>query len=133
MNIDEALCAFLKGLSTAAGVRVFPDKAPQAGPWPAIVFHRISGTGDHTHQGPSEYREARFTLDYIAKKKAEVSAIEDQVRLALDGYRGSMGGAAGPEVDGAFLDDQGRDDYDDELETFVRMHDVVIEYGPPAS
>jgi len=131
--MEQALTGFLKTLGTDAADRVFPKVLAQGVARPAIVYHRVSGRHEHTHDGPTEYQEARFQLDLVGKNHDQLVRLEAAVKVALDGFRGTMGGTGGPEVDGAFVEDFGRDDYDDELEEHVRSLDVLIEFAevPP--
>lgn len=135
MTILEALTSFLTGtpaIAAIVGDRVYPKKSPQGEQRPSIVWHQISGRTDHVQEGASGYAEARVQLEFQALTYAEAAAAADAVRLALDGFSGTMGPAGDLEVSGAFLEDE-RDDYDDGLTLYVLHRDYLIEYSPAAS
>lgn len=128
MNLNEALYAYLTSdpdLFALVGTRVYPRRAPQDPTFPLIVVHRIATPRDSSNDGPDGLPMPLMQLNCVAKTTEESSKVADLVRLLLDGFQGSMGGAGGVEVNGAFVDDE-RDVYDDELRVFTTQLDVSV-------
>jgi hypothetical protein len=86
------LVAFLEGLSTAAGTRIYPQTLPQAPVYPAITYNQVSGVRDRDLCGPTGRARPRITINSWAEVYGDVHTMADAIRSALNGYRGSMGG-----------------------------------------
>ena len=132
MNIAEAIVAHLVAdlnVTALVGTRIYPKLLPQSPAYPAVVLHLISGGTDHTHDGPDGIAEVRYQIDCLAPTIAAATAAAEAVRVALDGYQGTMGGAGGVLVDSVFLVDS-RDDYDDEMRVFVQGRDYAMMIHP---
>lgn len=126
MTIEAALVKHLTehaGLASVLGGRVFPKHRPQQPAYPAIVYHRISGPREHSHDGASGLAHPRFQFDCYAPTYAGAKDLSERVRAALDGYRGLMGGSV--DVNGAFLEDDD-DGYDDDLQVYWWRQDFII-------
>jgi len=92
--IEEALYTRLTGyagLAALIGARVYPDKAPQDATYPLVVYQRVSGPRVHSHQGFSNLAYPRFQFTAWADDFKEVRELAAQVKLALDGYAGTVG------------------------------------------
>lgn len=131
MRIEQALIKHLlanPGVTTLVKDRVHLKKYPQRGELPAIVIHKVSGPREHSHDGPSALAHPRYQFDIYAKDAQAANDLAEKVRLALDGYKGTMGGVDGVRVDGVFLEDE-RDDYDDGAEVQACSLDFTVWHG----
>lgn len=128
MTILEAIVAHLladAGVSAIAATRVYAKSLPQSPTYPALVIHNVSGTSEHSQDGPSGLAEPRFQIDCFSPRKASSVLLVLAVQTALDGFQGTMGGGGGVSVDAVFVENR-RDDYDDELEVHVDSRDFLI-------
>jgi len=128
MIIEEVLYAYLTncaGLTALVGDRIYPIILPQKISFPAVTYQRISGIREYSQSGPSGLAHPRFQFSCWAKKYQEAKAIAEQVRLALDGYKGMMGGPDGVRVDAVYIEDD-HDIYDPETKIYHIALDVVI-------
>ena len=107
MGIEAGLVAHLSG-RTRAGSRIHPLRLPQGATTPALVYQRIL-TGRQLHQsGASDLAEPRLQVTCWAPDYDTAIALADEVRLALGGHRGGMGGTdvrSAAVVDDVDLDD----------------------------
>lgn len=131
MNIKEALYRYLVNhpqVGPAVQGRVYPVHLPQAPGSPSIAFQKLNSPRDHTHDGPSGLAWPRFGLVMMATTPTAAEELAAKVRLALDGFAGTMPGGSGEQVavDGIFLDDEGEDGYDDELGLYWVSHEYEI-------
>lgn len=130
MTIEEALVAHLASdAAVAASVsdRIYPAVLPQKPGYPAIVYHRVSGPREHSQDGPSGLAHARFQLDCIDGTFRGARELGAAVRLALDGFSGTMGGGDGVPVGAVFIEDEDGD-YDDTLRLYRWRLDAVISH-----
>lgn len=130
MTIEEALVAHLAddaGVAALVNARIYPGLLPQKPGYPSIVYHRVSGPREHSHDGPSGLTHPRFQLDCIDGTFKGARELGVAVRLALDGFRGTMGGDEGVPVGAVFIEDEDGD-YDDELRLFRWRLDAVISH-----
>jgi hypothetical protein len=77
------------------GTRAYPLVLPQNPAVPAIRYQRISTTrGPYRALGTgrAEYAKPRFQLDCYATTAAGAKALADAVRIALDGFAGTVAG-----------------------------------------
>lgn len=126
MIVEEALAARLEGfagLSALVADRIYPLALPQEPTPPAVVFLKVSGPRDLTQSGASGLVNPRFQVDAWAATYSSAKAVAEQVRLALIGFSGTMGGASGVYVSGVNLDNE-RDLYEDE----TRLYRVSLDF-----
>jgi len=112
-DIDALLVARLKtypGLLALVNQRVYPLVLPQKPTLPAVVYQRISGPRDHTHNGPVGIAQPRYQVTAWAETPTAARAVATQIRLALDCWRPDAYGV------GLILDD--RDLYDPETKWY---------------
>jgi len=122
MVIEEALYSHLAadgGVSALVGNRIYPIEAPQQAALPYLVYQRVSGPRVRSHSGPSGLASPRFQITGAAETYPSLRALMNAVRVALDGFRGTMGG--GVEVGAAFVENEL-----DSEETSVSRLDVVL-------
>lgn len=133
MTIKEAIFRHLTtnaGLAALVGDRVYPKKLPQPKPpkkptLPAIVYHRITTPREHDQDGSANLHSPLWQFDCFATTDGQASEVARVLRLALDGFAGTMGGVGGVAVDAAFVEDE-QDDYDDTTEFFRSIVDFTI-------
>lgn len=94
--IAEVMFARLSGAAAVAalvGARIHPLEVPQASTFPAVTYQQVSGPRDHSSRGPTGTANLRVQVDCWAESYDGAIAVAKVVREALDGYRGSQGGA----------------------------------------
>ena len=92
MLIEERLRDHLaadSGLSGTIGTRIFPLLMPQEPTLPALVYTRISGPRDNTHDGPSGLVSTRIQISCWATSYKTAKQTADLVRLALADFEKS--------------------------------------------
>lgn len=97
ITIEEGLRAHLRlhpGVSPLTGNRVYPVALPDGVELPAISLLRVSGPRDLTQNGANGKANPRFQVDVWGDHQSEVKAVSAQIRKALHGFRGVMGGGA---------------------------------------
>jgi hypothetical protein len=108
-DFDEALVDYLlgrPGIAVLVSKRIFPDYFPQSEQLPAIAYTLEDDSSQQTQQGPSGMRSAIYQINIWADTRREVTAVAREVRLALDGYRGTFKDIP---IIGAFLDSLNRE------------------------
>lgn len=101
MEIEAGLYSFLTGEDGVGGLvdtRIYPLTIPQDVSLPAIAYQRVSRTGVLAHSGQTGLAEARIQITCQAAGYDTVKDLARAVRLALDGWQGTMGGTGGVEV-----------------------------------
>jgi hypothetical protein len=96
VDLDEELTAYLlqfPAVSEEIGDRLTPAPLPQAETLPAVTYQDISDVGDHTGpEGVGAYHQLRYQIDSWAASKQAARRVDGKIRVAMDGYRGAMGG-----------------------------------------
>lgn len=124
LAIQEKLIA----ARTAAGNRVYPLTLPEDAHIPAITFQRIPGRGrTMAHDGPTGYVSTRAQIDAWAQDYETAHAIAKQVRLELDGFRGTIGSADPVTVAEIKFDDD-RDDYNPEIPLYRVIMSAAVDH-----
>lgn len=96
MSIATELRTFLLEDTTLAGLvgqRLYPNVLPQAPTFPAMTFTWVSGTRFHHLGGSAGIAGPRVQFDCWAATYLEAEALFEALRLALDGFRGEIGGS----------------------------------------
>ena len=91
-SIETALytrLAAFAGLTSLVSTRIYPGVTAQPPTYPFVVYQRISGPRIQKITGPSGVAQARFQIDAWADTVLGARAVADQIRYALDGYRGT--------------------------------------------
>lgn len=104
VSAHEAIYAKLSGDSAVralVGDRIYPARTPQDTTLPKIVFTTITEGRAPTMAGSSGAVNPRIQIDCWADSNAGADALADAVRLALDGYRGTV---ASVQIRSCFLD-----------------------------
>lgn len=94
--IEEAMHTILSGVNA----KCWAFQIPSGTKLPAITFFKVSGPRDYTQEGPSGLVSARFQVTSWGNTYTESKQLSEQVRFALDGYRGSLNDAR---IDGVMI------------------------------
>jgi len=119
MTASELIYSLLTddvAVSAIVGARVYPLRVPQNTARPAIAYQLISRTGESCSGGYLP-EVSRIQVSLFAATYAQVSALDDAVRGALQGYRD---GTTRIDFDGA------RDDYDESADGYFRPVDYRV-------
>lgn len=123
--IEAALYSRLTGfagLSALVSTRVYPATAPQDPTFPLIVYNRISGSRFESLAGSSGLARPRFQFDVYATTYSSAKAVAEQIRLALQGFRGTVAS-----VDIQAVNYNGdSDNYEEDSELYVVSLDFEI-------
>ena len=128
MFIEDALQYHLVNNADVAaliGTRAYPNVIPQDVALPALAYQVISRPGGMAHDGPTGIAWPRFQITAQADTFSEIVDLTNKVRVALDGFTGTMGGAGGVTIEGSFVKDV-RDGYEFATERETRRLDVII-------
>lgn len=118
-----------KGLITA---RCYPVSLPQEPTFPAVTYWRVSSPGQlQAFGGPVGLAIVRFQIDCWDDDYKGARALAAQVRLAMDGFSGLLGGSTG--VQTSVSVEGGMDDYDPTTGWYLSSVDVVIWYAEATS
>ena len=136
MEIGAALYAYVSthnGFSTLASTRLYPEMLPEGVTLPAAMYLMVTSPKVTTRDsGPASLAISLYQFTCYATTYAGARALAKQVRLALDGYQGTMGGASGVRVDGAWVVDE-RDGYTESLEMYQVQVDVMLQHAEETS
>ena len=91
--MKDALITYLNtvsGLTTLVGSRIRIGFAEQSDPRPYLVIHHIDS--EHAHHMTAATGKAidRYQFDCVGSTTVQASNVAEQVRQALDGFRGVM-------------------------------------------
>jgi hypothetical protein len=92
--IESDLYSYLSGVSAVsalAGTRLYPLILPQAPTYPAITYTVQGADRDYTYCGPSGLVKKDIQIDAWGSTYAAAKALQDVLRVALDGFVGLMG------------------------------------------
>jgi hypothetical protein len=125
VRIEEALAAKLRstpGVSALVGSRIYPARAPQGTTAAYVVYDLLGGENVSAHDGFGGLRSGRISFACCAPKYGEAKAVAEAVRLALAGWRGTLGGLD-VSIPQAFEDE---DLWDDTLSLYVIVVDFEL-------
>ena len=130
MLADADILAMVGG--SIANARVYPVTLQQGISQPSIVYHRISGQGDHHMEGPSGLAQARVQIDSWAKRHDQAVALANLIKARIDGAAdvvlfGSNSPTDDITVQGIFFDSV-REDRDDGADMFRVSQDFIVWY-----
>lgn len=125
MTIEEALYSYLStyaGLTASVGTRIYPNVIPSDASLPAVAYQRISTARVRSHEGPSNLSHTRIQFTCVADSYSAVKSVADQIRAALDGYRGTMSTLR---VDGVSIENEIAD-YVETSDLYIQRLDALI-------
>ncbi len=109
----------VSGIAALVSDRIQPLRLDQNSALPGITLNRIGTTPQHRQEGKAQEFETRIQFDIWATSYKSAKAVASQVRLALDGFRGTMGSSRVDSV--RFLDEI--DDFEPENENVRVIQD----------
>lgn len=127
MKIEAALFSRVTtyaGFAALCGTRVYPIVLPQNPTLPAVTFQRISAVREQIFGGSAGLAHPRFQFTVWASTYASSRDVAEQLRLALDGYYGLMGGAGGVQADATLVGEQ--EFFDPETGWYQTMMDFEV-------
>lgn len=74
-------------MQTLTGGRIYPMRLPQGTAVPAVAYQLVSRMPNEMTHGQRIYDHARIQVSIFANTYAEMSAVGDACRAAIDGYR----------------------------------------------
>lgn len=126
--IEQAIQSMIladASFNAIAGNAVFYNKAPQKAALPYVILSRISAQRILSFAGYSGLTAPRVQVDCYATTYTQVRKMADVIRLAINGFRGTV---LGKEIQGVFLEDD-RDSYEPpEHGDEVGVHRVSNDY-----
>jgi len=97
--VERAFNLLLQGSTDVTALvsnRIYSGFAPQTVTLPALT-HRVESRGHiYALQGSCGLRESRFRLFSAARQYDEAKALDEAVRMSIDGYRGIVSDSASP-------------------------------------
>lgn len=93
MSVEKAFYALLSqeaAISGLVGSHIYPLRAPEDIVAPFIVYQKISGIRWRSLGGPSGMAQTRIQIDAYAASYAGAKTLAESIRIALDGYRGTV-------------------------------------------
>ena len=130
-QIEEALFEGMSGdfdIAALVGSNIFYTITPQdhmfvdAG---CITFFRVVGSKVHAQGRDSGLAWPRMQITAWARTATEARDISTKIRLFLQDFTGDLGGT-GVIVRGVILEDDGVEDYDDNIKRYSRASDYLI-------
>ena len=127
-TIAEGLKAYFEAQVTAIG-KGYPVEVPQDAGYPSWSYQIIDDDQMLSHSGGTGYSKCRIQIDIMAKETALLSGygvaqgLARSVRIALDGFKGTMGG-----VQVEYCKTTLSDDWADIHNLPVASVDVIIHY-----
>ena len=114
-------------MSALIANRFYPNKLPQDVKLPAMTYQRISGQRVHSHGGNSGLAFPRFQFSAWAKKYTQAVDLTEKLRLAIDGFRGTV---LGVRID-VILFQGDRGFYENDLDIHQIASDYIIWHNEP--
>jgi len=114
------------GITALVGTRIYPQLLPQAPMFPAISYQVVSGFRETAMDGPAGVNRARLQFDCWASTYLQAEAVANAVRVAIDGFKGSIGSPARV-LQSVFFAGE-RDLYEPDPPAFRRSADYLITY-----
>ncbi len=93
--IEDKLAAWAASLpviADRAGARVYPwVEAPQNGPFPYVLYHRIGGGRMRSLKGPTaRVSQPRIQWDVVARSYADAREVAEALQLGLELLQGTV-------------------------------------------
>lgn len=125
--IDQDLITFLRARRTGAGDRVHSSLLPQETSYPAVAVTRTSGSVDRGLGGEVILGRGTFRIDVYGRNFDTMFEVSDDIRAALDGFRGLMVSTSIKHCQLRDVSDFSEEDGDRKLRHLV--HDFSIVYS----
>jgi len=99
MNLFSAIFGILKNNSAVAAIvydgtiyKIFDLKISQTSTAPFIAINEVTATANPTKSGPSTTDVYVMKISVIAQTQTQAKDLAEKVRLAIDGYSGTING-----------------------------------------
>lgn len=117
-------------VESAVGLRISPEPIEQGTRLPAISYFVIDSESGEDLQGAVGVAHTRIQIDVYAAKRIQANQIADEIRKAIQGFRGRMGGVF---VHGVSAGSAARDSTDaptdgSDVHRYLRSRDYVISH-----
>lgn len=125
MSIRAAIYTHLSGfagLTALVGDRIWPNTFPEQPVFPGVVYTRTDGNTLQAHDGRVPLGWSVFQIDSFAADSTLVDSVAEQVRLALQGFTGTV---AGVRIDGV-LSERVHDWYEPEAKLWRVSRDFKV-------
>ena len=126
MLIEQAIKTELESttaLTALIGERIYYVKAPQDVETPYIVFFKVTGPREHSHDGASGLAHPRFQFSVFSTTYYEAKQIAEQLQAALQAFSGTMGTGTGVHVGACFYEDE-----NDLYEVESKLYHIAVDY-----
>ena len=94
MSMKSSIITYLNtktGVTDLVGSRIRFGFSEQADALPRIVIHNIDNSHEHHLTAAAGFVQGRFQFDCFGETPLQALNVSEQLRLALDGFRGTMG------------------------------------------
>jgi len=91
------------GVTNHVSTRIYVGQVPQRADLPFVTISRISHGHEHHLGKSSAFARADFQIDSYAFTAKQVDQVSEAIRLAIDGFTGSMNNV---QVNDCFLTDE---------------------------
>jgi len=135
LTIEEGIYYHLANtiaVSNIVGTRIYPLKLPQNPTLPALTFQLITPMSIIAHDGKSGTAQSRYQITGFADDPDSVRDLMEKVRICMDGYKGTIGGADTIVVQ-AMLPEGGYENHDPITNRYMRARDYMIWYAEPTA
>ena len=126
LEFREALYSYLStyaGLVSLISTKIYPLTIPQTTSPPAIAYERIYSERHHCMQADSTLTRHTIQFTIVSTTLASCESISEQLRTALQNYKGTMGGTGGVVVRAVLIGNE-HDFYDEESD----LYNKYVEY-----
>jgi hypothetical protein len=109
MAVENALYTILTGnvaLAALVSARVYPGVIPQNIALPALAYQVIATERDYHHGGQQNTAGPLVQITVEAASYSSAKSVAAAVRVALSGYRGTVGTTNSTEIRGVFLENE---------------------------
>ncbi|WP_094550241.1 tail completion protein gp17 [Petroclostridium xylanilyticum] len=133
MKLEEGLYVHLKNypdLKSLVEDRIYPLVMPQNCKLPAITYQKVSGSRQHCLQRDTGFTTPVFQISCWAQNYAQLKAVSEQVRFALQNFSGLMGGNGGVEVNAILLQGE-MEGFDPDTKIYYAHFDFEFQYIEP--
>lgn len=79
------------GVSTLVGTRIRPGSAAQSDTLPVVIIDLLGDAPEHHMEGVLGLTFKTFQITSLDEDRIDADALDEAVRQALDGFRGTMG------------------------------------------
>ena len=125
--IEKAFASLLRNVANVAAAQIHLGIAPADASYPFASFQVVSeGNRFPTLDGPSGLGHPRVQVDCWGKTFREAKELSEQIRVAIDGYRGTQAGVA---IGSCLKDGDRYLPEPDRSNTDTLLHRVSVDYS----